>query len=35
MVKHASSKFKKKLTSLKDDKIDDSHPRKGFSLKKR
>ena len=35
MAKHQSSKIKKKIKVHKDDKIDDSHPRKGFSLKKR
>jgi hypothetical protein len=35
MAKGKSSKIKKHLKLRKNDKIDDSHPRKGFSLKKK
>ena len=35
MVKGQSSKIKKHIKLRKNDKTDDSHPRKGFSLKKR
>ncbi len=35
MGKGQSSKIKKHIKLRKNDKIDDSHPRKGFSLKKR
>jgi hypothetical protein len=35
MAKGQPSKIKKHLNIRKNDKIDDSHPRKGFSLKKK